>query len=87
MLSEAEGCVHEDLRADKLQKGWKFRDGTWNVDSLTGRAGELIEALVDREADVACIQETQWRGSGCIIDFPNLGLTYNGGWCSATKTR
>jgi len=22
-----------------------------------------------------------------IIDFPNLGLTYNGGWCSATKTR
>jgi len=22
-----------------------------------------------------------------IIDFPNLGLTYNGGWCTATKTR
>jgi len=20
----------------------------------------------------------------CIIDFPNLGLTYNGGWCLAT---
>jgi len=22
-----------------------------------------------------------------IIDFPSLGITYNGGWCSATKTR
>ena len=21
-----------------------------------------------------------------IIDFPNLGLTYNGGWCLATET-
>ena len=21
-----------------------------------------------------------------IIDFPNLGLTYNGGWCTATET-
>jgi len=22
-----------------------------------------------------------------IIDFPNLGITYNGGWCTATMTR
>jgi len=22
-----------------------------------------------------------------IIDFPNLGITYNGGWCSATISR
>jgi len=22
-----------------------------------------------------------------IIDFPNPGITYNGGWCSATMTR
>jgi len=27
------------------------------------------------------------EGNESIIDFPNLGLTYNGGWCSATKTR
>jgi len=43
------GCVYDDLRADKLQKGWAFWVGTWNVDSLTGRACELIQALVDRE--------------------------------------
>ena len=46
--AKAEGCVHDDIRADKLRKGWGFRVGTWNVDSLTGRAGELVEALTDR---------------------------------------
>jgi len=32
---------------------------------LTGKAGELIEALTDREADVERIQETRWRDSRC----------------------
>ena len=28
-----------------------------------------------------------WLEFQCvIIDFPNLGLTYNGGWCLATET-
>ena len=35
---------HDDPpRADKLRKGWPFRVGTWNVDSLTGRSSELVE--------------------------------------------
>jgi len=65
LSAKAEGCVYDDLRADKLQKGWGFRVSTWNVDSLTGRAGQLIEALAYREADVVCIQERRWRGRGC----------------------
>ena len=24
-----------------------------------------MEALAERRMDVACVQETQWRGSGC----------------------
>jgi len=57
--AKAEGCVHDNPMAHKLRKGW-------NVDSLTGRAGELVEALADREeVDVGCIQETRWRASGC----------------------
>ena len=35
------------------------------ANSLTGRAGELVEALADREVDVGCIQEMRRRGSGC----------------------
>ena len=57
--AKAEGCVHDDPpRDDKLRKGWSFRVGTWNVDSLTG---ELVEALVERRMDVACVQGTRWR--------------------------
>jgi len=52
--AKAEGCVHDDPRADKLRSGWGFRVGTWNVDLLMGRAGELVEALADREVGVGC---------------------------------
>jgi len=58
--TKAEGCVHDDPpRADKLRKGWPFRVGTWNIDSLTWRSGELVEALAERRMDVACVQETR----------------------------
>ena len=57
--ARAQGCVHDDsLRADRLRKGWQFWVGTWNVDSLSGRSGEVVEAMSDRKVDVACIQET-----------------------------
>ena len=73
--AKAEGCVHDDPpRADKLRKGWPFRVGTWNVDSLTGRSGEVVEALAERQMDVACVQETRWRGSGCRFSTAQLGL-------------
>jgi len=44
----AQGYVNDDPRADGPRKGWEFRGfraSTWNVDSLTGRAGEVVEAL------------------------------------------
>ena len=61
----AHGCVNDDLRADVLQKGCTFRVGTCGTYTLTGSAGEVAEALSDRKVDLACIQETQWKGSGC----------------------
>jgi len=80
--AKAEGCVHDDLRADKLWKGWGFRVGTWNIDSLTGRAGELVEALTERKMDVA----TRWRGSGCGL-FCAIGKRYKLFWMgSKAKT-
>jgi len=56
---KAQGCVNDDQRADGLWKGWGFRVGTWNLDSLTCKAGEVVEALSDRKVDVACIQQTR----------------------------
>jgi len=78
--AKAEGCVHDDPpRADKLRKSWSFRVGTWNIDSLTGTAGELVEALPERRMDVACVQETRWRGSGCRF-FGAIGRRYKLFW-------
>jgi len=85
--AKAEGCVHDDPpRADKLRKGWAFRVGTWNIDSLTGRSGELVEALVERQMDVACVQEVRWRGSGFRL-FGAIGKRYKLFWMgSKAKT-
>jgi len=66
-------------RADKLRKGWGFRVGTWNIDSLTGRAGELVEVLAERRMDVACVQETWWRGTGCRL-IGAIGRRYKLFW-------
>jgi len=85
--AKAESCVHDDPpRADKLRKGWSFRVGTWNIDSLTGRSGELVEALVKKWMDVACVQETRWTGSGCRF-FGAIGKRYKLFWMgSKAKT-
>jgi len=84
--AKAEGCVHDDPpRADKLHKGWSFRVGTWNIDSLTGRSGELVEALAEKRMDVACVQETRWRGSGCRF-FGAIGKRYQLFWMGSKAT-
>jgi len=42
---------------------------TWNVDSLTGRSGELVEALAERRMDVACVQETRSINQSINVKF------------------
>jgi len=69
--AKAESCVHDDApRADKLQKDWSFRVGTWNIDALTGRSGELVEALAERRMDAACVQEL----GGQVVGVDSLVL-------------
>jgi len=53
---------------------------------LTGRAGELIKALQDREDDEACIQETRWSGSGCIF-YGTKGKRYKLFWMGDENLR
>ena len=72
-------------RADKLRKGWAFRVGTGNIDSPTGRSGEPVEALAEWRMDVACVQEVQWRGSGCRF-FGAIGKRYKVFWIGSKAT-
>ena len=80
-------AVYEDpYRGDELRDGWAFRVGTWNVESLTGRSGELVEALGERWIDIACVQEIRWRGSSCRY-FGATGKRYKLFWMgSEAKT-
>ena len=39
--ARAQSGVNNDLRADRLQKGWGLRVSIWNVHSLTGRASTI----------------------------------------------
>ena len=34
----------------------EIRTGSWNVGSLTGRAGEIVDALHRRKVDFCCVQ-------------------------------
>jgi len=45
-----------------------------------------VEALAERRLDVACVQETRWRGSGCRL-FGAIGKRYKLFWMgSKAKT-
>ncbi|GKD78308.1 craniofacial development protein 2-like protein, partial [Tanacetum coccineum] len=41
----------------------RIRVGSWNVGSLTGKLFELSDALGRHKVDIACFQETKWKGS------------------------
>ncbi|GJS24789.1 hypothetical protein Tco_0453421 [Tanacetum coccineum] len=40
----------------------RIRVGSWNVGSLTGELLELVDALERNKVDMACFQETKWKG-------------------------
>ena len=39
-----------------------MRAATWNVSSMLGRSGEVVDALRRRKIDLCCAQETRWKG-------------------------
>ena len=41
----------------------KFRLSSWNVGTMRGRSGEIVETLARRKIDVCCVQEVRWRGA------------------------
>ena len=46
------------------EKEWKFRVGTWNVGTLTGKLREIADVMERRRIGVLCMQETRWKGKG-----------------------
>ncbi|CAJ0604099.1 unnamed protein product [Cylicocyclus nassatus] len=40
----------------------EIRLATINIGTLTSRSGELCDRLKERHVDIACVQETKWKG-------------------------
>ena len=46
------------ISCEILQKRFKLRVGSQNVDTMLGRASEVVETLARRRIDICVIQET-----------------------------
>nr|GEX21569.1 cleavage/polyadenylation specificity factor, 25kDa subunit [Tanacetum cinerariifolium] len=47
----------------RLAGSRRIRVGIWNVESLTRKFFELVDVLGIHKVDIACFQETKWKGS------------------------
>ena len=57
------------------------RVGTWNLDSLSVKWGEVCEELRKRMIDVCCLQEVRWREHGARMLWMK-GRMYKQWWSS-----
>ena len=47
---------------------------------MTGRSGEVADALERRKVKVCCVQETRWKGEGTRILRTKTGEKYKLFW-------
>ena len=43
-------------------KSQDVRAATWNVSSMVGRSGDVVDALHRRKIEFRCAQEMRWKG-------------------------
>lgn len=64
--------------AKKRGQGCILRFGTINIGTMTGRSRELANTLKTRRIDIACVQETKWKGARSREIGEGYKLFYNG---------
>ena len=76
-----EGDCHSlsQYKPPKNDTNWT-RFGTWNMGSMTGRSGEVADALERRKVKVYCVQETKWKGEGTRMLRTKTGGKYKLFW-------
>lgn len=57
------GQRSESITTNSKYKNKKNRLATINVGTLIGRSRELAYVLSRRKIDIACVQETRWKGA------------------------
>ena len=49
----------------QISKSQYVRAATWNLSSMVGQSGEVVDALHRRKIDFCYAQETRWKGAIC----------------------
>ncbi|GJZ16969.1 retrovirus-related pol polyprotein LINE-1 [Tanacetum coccineum] len=57
------GGYIQTKRDGRVASSRRIRVGSWNIGTLTGKFFELVDALRRKKVDIACFQETKWKGS------------------------
>ncbi|KAL4197283.1 hypothetical protein AMTRI_Chr04g250330 [Amborella trichopoda] len=63
-MKNRQGFPRHPRRAQvkKLVQENRIRLVTWNVGTLTGKSMELVDTMRRRRVNIACLQETKWKG-------------------------
>ncbi|XP_028042510.1 craniofacial development protein 2-like, partial [Bombyx mandarina] len=56
----------------------RLRYASWNVGSMTGKGRELVDVLKRRRINIACLQETRWKGAKAREIGEGYKLYYSG---------
>ena len=59
-------------------KGRGIRLATWNIGTLTSKTMELVDVMRRRKINIACLQETKWRGGKARELEEGYKLLYSG---------
>ena len=79
----AELSENKRRRVKRQRKPWKgrrtlIRVGALNIGTMTERRRELKDKMEQRNVDIQCLQETQWKGSKARNIGGGCKLFYNG---------
>ena len=75
-------AVHKHSFQYNRRSDWRFGVlvGMWNINSLSGKGGEMCEKLSKRMIDMCCFQEVIWRGQVSMM-LEMEGRRYKLWWC------
>ena len=68
---------HGRVWVKKLVQESRIRLATWNIGTLTGKSIELVDTMKRRRVNIACLQETKWKGKKAK-DIDGFKLWYTG---------
>jgi exonuclease III len=63
-VASGQGLLHQGrVQRKRRVRDVRMRMISWNIGTMTGRGRELADVLKRRRVNVACLQETKWKGS------------------------